>query len=404
MRNTTRAVASLAIAVAAITAPSTRAPGPAAAAPGTRAAEPRITVTDLHRTDGAPLSDAYELNERGQVVTGGSGGTGPTEAYLWDRGATTEIVAPSGGYVVPTDLTERGVVVALEQIEPEHHISFTWDDGVSTQLPPGDHWALAVDGNAHGHVAGFRLGARGFYGPTEAVLWDDGEPLDPPTTGNGSVLEVNDRGVAIVTTSGPGGYRASLWRVGDELLTPLPSTDGRPTSAHAINEAGVVAGVAAPTASDAHAVVWRAGRAIDLGTLGGATSSPGGPVALNERGHVVGTSETAQGGEHAFLWRGGRMIDLGTLGGPTSEAVAVNDRGQVVGHSDTASGERHAFLWEDGRMIDLDAVAGEGASTVVDINDRGQVIGTAFVPNPDPTAPPGTVVSRARLWSIGPSR
>jgi probable HAF family extracellular repeat protein len=48
--------------------------------------------------------------------------------------------------------------------------------------------------------------------------------------------------------------------------------------------------------------------------------------------------------EHAFLWKHGRMIDLGTMGGAISVAFDLNDRDQVVGQSTTASGAVRAFL------------------------------------------------------------
>src|SRR5262249_47931464 len=47
------------------------------------------------------------------------------------------------------------------------------------------------------------------------------------------------------------------------------------------------------------------------------------------------------------------VVDLGTLGGDTSSAVAVNDLGHVAGTSVTVDATLHAFLWRDGHMIDL---------------------------------------------------
>ena len=106
----------------------------------------------------------------------------------------------------------------------------------------------------------------------------------------------------------------------------------------------------APMAQAVHAPSTRA--AIDLGTLGGASSAA---VAVNDRGVVVGTSETASGAEHAFAWsRSGGMRDLGTLGGRTSRAVAVNQRGTVTGVALRADGEERAFVWTPGHgMRDL---------------------------------------------------
>lgn len=74
------------------------------------------------------------------------------------------------------------------------------------------------------------------------------------------------------------------------------------------------------------------------------------------------------------------LIDLGTLGGPTSSASAVNSAGEVVGTSADASGALLPFIWTPAGMSALgplpDTPFGQpiGASAS-DINDAGEVVG-----------------------------
>jgi probable HAF family extracellular repeat protein len=144
---------------------------------------------------------------------------------------------------------------------------------------------------------------------------------------------------------------------------------------------------------------------VDLGTLrGGLTSTA---VAVNNQGMVVGTSDRADGRIHAFSWtRAGGMVDLGTLvQNNASFAQAVNDRGQVAGGSYLDDPEvSHAILWigrrpatANRRGRDLGTLPGGVYSVGLAVNNGGQVAGVASLTPDDPDFR----VVHAFSWSAG---
>jgi probable HAF family extracellular repeat protein len=199
-----------------------------------------------------------------------------------------------------------------------------------------------------------------------------------------------------------------------------------------IDNAGEIAGRTdqgppnAPTAS--HAVFWseRTG-AVDLGTLGGATSES---RALNEHGMVVGLAQKAGDApfqRHPTVWYVGadgvETVELGPfvhgqaedvnnagvvagwstaavfgpptafrwtadggiqpippLGGPRSQAFGIDEAGDVVGSSTVLPPPfvDHAVVWwADGQVTDIGTLGGNTAAR--SINARGEVVGAGQV-------------------------
>jgi probable HAF family extracellular repeat protein len=99
---------------------------------------------------------------------------------------------------------------------------------------------------------------------------------------------------------------------------------------------------------------------------------------INARGQVAFTDNLADGTQRARFYDGSVVRDIGTFGGPRSVARALNDLGQVTGLADiNAEGNFHAFRWSQATgLVDLSR-PGQGNSSGIDINNKGQVAGLA---------------------------
>jgi probable HAF family extracellular repeat protein len=293
-----------------------------------------------------------------------------------------------------------------------------WKDGRITDLGtlPGNNNSAAGSINARGWATGQSqtstidpvLGSPEFRG----VLWKDGQIIDLGTLEAGTEslgIYVNDGGqvigfATINTESDLVGFlgfptHTFIWEHGDKLdIGTLGGVDALPGASCSHAPEGVVAGgsttttvsnpdTGVPTVAP---FLWRHGRMLNLGTLGGTV---GFAQCVNSRGQVVGVSSNSDHpgaclptvifgspgdpGCHAFFWQDGVMSDLGTLGGEVSETIWLNDDGDlVVGSADLPGGQiHHAVLWKKGKLHDLGTVSGDPCSRGGGLNARGQVIG-----------------------------
>jgi probable HAF family extracellular repeat protein len=358
----------------------------------------RWVIRDLGTVGGLPISGAVAINDRGQVaanagvsasaeygVAYGSGGV-TSRAFLWQKGKITDLGTLGGVSSYCSAINARGQVVGWADTKaknadgsPITH-AFLWEKGHMTDLGTlGGKQSRAVAINERSQVVGW--GDVG--GDEHAFLWEKGHIRDlgvlPGRHWSWVIpAAINVRGVIVGlagTAASPDGT-AFLWDNGhlSALSTPQgwPAWGGASPGSVAINDRGEIVGTvnsgSTPWSPALHAVLWRAGRPIDLGA--------GTARAINERGQVVFASK---------LWQQGKTLDL------RMDATGINARGLVIGARGKSYRERGDFqssycwlaaVWQGGRITDLGAI---GTSQPCDVshqnsrpmavNSTGMVVG-----------------------------
>ncbi|MBW8804177.1 MAG: hypothetical protein JF587_10025 [Catenulisporales bacterium] len=266
----------------------------------------------------------------------------------------------------PWAVNTAGEVVGGYSFANDTH-GFVWHNGVFTDIIPlhGGTYSLAEAVNEAGDV----VGRSGNYGDSHPFSWHNGVSVELPALGGtGSADALNDHGVIAGMAFQPstGTNKAVLWC--DGALTVLPDLGGTYSSAGPVNESGQVLIYTVAPSGVQHALFWSAGVMTDLG--------PGVPAGLNDAGQaLVGSVQSDQGPTRPFLWRAGQKTYLPA--GVTSVA-GLNQSGQVVGQYTVAgTGASDGFLWDGRTLTDL------GSISPVGINEYGQVIASS---------PAGTVV------------
>ncbi len=235
-------------------------------------------------------------------------------------------------------------------------------------------YALAASAAA-AILAGCSSGSPSSFGPSAV-------------TANNVVQEsVNARGQAAVT---------------HYYLIDLGTLGGKISFGNSINDRGWISGTSYLRGNTIfHAVLWRAGRKTDLGTLGGPNSAILYPIK-NDRGKLAGISEVSTldplnenfcgygTGDIClgFSWRNGIMTPLPTLGGNNAQATGANNRGDVIGVAETSTTDSscqmpqqliyNGVIWQPkGTPTALPPYSGDTVSIAFAINNSAQVVGTS---------------------------
>ena len=325
----------------------------------------QITVTDLGLLPGGTMSSARAINNdgAGKVVGIATDASLMPQRVVWDLASGT-IIRTLPNYdpsstAEPESINDLGQVSGTERISSSLSTGVFWDAGGAVFGLPALAGGSTVHMTAHqintdGYVVGSsREGTPGYR--VHPVMWQGvSAPVSLGFLANGSggtAFGINDARHVVGEASTGTTSRGFLWRGG--ALVDLGAVGGSAASSRAVavNNAGVIAGT-----SDAGTipVQWRY-------ALSDNSSNPtlqrlpvpsglvfATPAAINDGGDIVGTATLSNyAGTHAVLWRGGEAIDLGTWpGGRNSRAFGINRSGKIVGEGDlNGDGRNHALLW-----------------------------------------------------------
>lgn len=283
-------------------------------------------IENLGTLPGSTFSRAFAVNARGQAV--GEAFTAPPEvsrAVQWEADGTIRDLGTLGGRsAVANDIDARGRAFGVSSQATGPSVATVWDRTGPAALPSLDQQASGASRVNAVTRSGRAVGAapsRTEDGSSvgQAVRWDPRGPtfvpvaLDRLEPGRFAVaLGVSERGVAVGEASrlDPGTTRTSTRAVrwDGTSVRELPAVGTyRFTRANDVSDqsdaVGFASGFAGFPSIDGVAVLWRAGRAIDLNTAvqrGGEGFVLRSAEAVNERGEIVGFG-SKDGQTRAFL-------------------------------------------------------------------------------------------------------
>lgn len=261
-------------------------------------------------------STAQDINADGQIIVNTNSLTS-THVLLWEGDEGIEI-SQEGAAVYGYAINDAGTVVGSisNPGDDPSIVPYTWSDGEFTilDLLPDSFGGAAVNVNADGLVVGYTEQANESGGHViQALAWVDGELTELGALGGDSsiALGVNAAGQIVGRSTVEGveylesaGTHATLWENGEPSdLGTLG--DGEYSSASAINANGDIVGRAAVTSGDTattHAVLWHGGEIYDLNNLieGDTDVELDNAWDINDNGFIIATANV-DGAPQSFL-------------------------------------------------------------------------------------------------------
>ncbi len=338
-------------------------------------AQPQYSIVNLGTLGGAS-SDAFGLNEHGDVVGQAQTGTSSNfHAFLYRNGTVSDLgTLPGGTFSVASAINAHGQAVGYSTQPSGAQRAVLFADGSITPLAPidagfagNDSAALGIDDD--GRIVGYsKVAAAGSPGGiAHAFLFAEGSISDlglpyPATDGaqpDATALAITGSGMILGRTVDTASLvlpaMGWIFQDGAMRLLPLPPDPAYNAIELADGNSGSLVGTAISLVGGGPRPPER-GFILDpvastytfIEPLPGDTGTNA--RGINAAGDVVGNSFDALR-QRAILHASGVTIDLNTCvtldgSGFVSLDIArrINGRGQIIGVGTTTSGNRRAFL------------------------------------------------------------
>ena len=173
------------------------------------------------------------INDYGQVVGShwvrslDSNDVDRPRATLWSGGTAIDLGTLGGEESVAHDINNAGQIVGEAYLADGPSHAFLYQDGVMTDLTPGDHWSEAVAINAAGDV----VGRSDWNDDSTLFLYAHGSMIDleellPPAASwtVTEVFDINDAGQILARGWGPDGDSHGVILTPGTMDAPAPVT------------------------------------------------------------------------------------------------------------------------------------------------------------------------------------